>query len=474
MRIAMEALRKTACPERMRRPGRRVPTASFASSLLLAVLLLAASVFSQDVSQPPGSPRVITVEMNHVVHPVSAEILRNAIAEAEESGASAVLIRLNTPGGLMEAMRECVEAIVSSKTPVITYVTPGGARAASAGFFLLQAGDVAAMAPGTSTGAASPVLMGQEMDAVMRKKVEQDASASLRSLAGRRGRNAALAESTVLEAKAFTEEEALREKLIDLVANSEEDLLRKLEGHSYTAWDGERRTLRLGDASLVAYEPSIRERIMAAISNPNIAFVLTVLGALGIYVEFTHPGLIVPGVAGAISLLLGLSALSILPINWMGAALLVLALALFVMEASMPTHGILGTGGVIAMALGAMLLIDSPAPEMRIATSVAIAASVGFGAITVFLLSLVVRATRNKVATGLETLPGKTAIAMEDLNPSGRVRLDGDFWNAVSSGPVAKGAPVRVLTIRGLTLEVEPATPNPEPHSGPHGKETEP
>jgi len=406
-------------------------------------------------------PRVIAADINQIIHPVTVEILKNALAEAEESGASALLIRLNTPGGLMEAMRECVEVIVSARIPVITYVTPSGARAASAGFFLLQAGDIAAMAPGTNTGAASPVLMGQEMDSVMRKKVEEDASASLRSVVSRRGRNAELAETTVLEAKAFTEEEAFKQNLINLIAASEASLFDQWEGREYTAWDGTKQTLRLRGAVVTPYALSLREKLMSAVSNPNIAFVLTVLGALGIYVEFTNPGLIFPGVGGAICVLLGLSALSILPINWMGVALLVLALVFFVLEASVSSHGILGAGGALAMALGAILLVDSPVPEMRIATSVAFAVSLSFAAITVFLLSLVIRAARNKVATGIETLPGRIATAMEPLNPAGRVRLDGDFWNAVSSAPVSKGEQVRVRKIDGLTLEVEPVVSQP-------------
>ncbi len=447
------------------------PGTAFGSALALAGFLLLAVSFTPAQQPVPAEQtdgannasvtRIIAVDLNQVIHPVSVEILRNAIAQAEETGASALLIRLNTPGGLMDAMRECVEIIVASPIPVITYVTPSGARAASAGFFLLQAGDIAAMAPGTNTGAASPVLMGQEMDDVMRKKVEEDASASLRSVVTRRGRNAELAESTVLEAKAFTDEEALGQNLINLIASNDAALIQQLDNREYTAWSGDKRTLRLAGATIEEYQPSLREKLMSAVSNPNIAFVLTVLGALGIYVEFTNPGFILPGVAGAICILLGLSALSILPINWMGVGLLVLALVFFVMEATVTSHGILGSGGAIAMALGAILLIDSPVPEMRIATSVAISVSLGFAAITVFLLSLVVRAARNKVATGVETMPGRIAVAMEDLNPTGRVRLDGDFWNAVTSVPVAKGAQVRVLQIRGLTLQVEPTESQP-------------
>lgn len=465
------ALQATAPPHGQRR--RRLSgserllmlLAVWIAAVLLAVAQSGPQSASGMESAPPPSPptplRVVSVEVNSVIHPVTVEVLRHALEEAEQTNAVALLIRLNTPGGLMDAMRECVETIVSAPVPVISYVAPSGARAASAGFFLLQAADIAAMAPGTNTGAAAPVLMGQEMDATMRKKVEEDASASLRSVVSRRGRNAELAVSTVLEAKAFTDEEALRQNLIDLIASDDAALLRALDGREYLTWSGEKKTLRLANATIVPYSLSLREKLMTAVSNPNIAFVLTVLGALGVYIEFTNPGLILPGVAGAICVLLGLSALSILPINWMGVALLVLALVFFILEASASSHGILGAGGALAMALGAILLVDSPVPEMRIAVSVALAVSLSFTAITVFLLSLVVRAARNKVATGVETMPGRVAIAVEDLNPTGRVRLDGDFWNAVTSAPVAKGQTVRVLRIRGLTLEVEPADNQP-------------
>lgn len=407
---------------------------------------------------PAQSQTVVTVDVDGVVHPITVEILRHAIAQAESSGAAAVLVRLNTPGGLMDAMRECVEAIVASKVPVVTYVTPSGARAASAGFFLLEAGDIAAMTPGTNTGAASPVLMGEKMDPVMRKKVEEDASASLRSIVTRRGRNAELAEKTVLEAKAFTESEALKQNLIDLVAADEAALFAAIAKRTYKNWSGEERVLALTSPVFKPYEKSSRERFMSAVSDPNLAFILTIAGVLGIYVEFTHPGLILPGVAGAIAALVGLSALSILPINWMGVALLVLAVTFFILEANFASHGILGAGGAAAMALGAVMLVDSPIPEMRIRWGVAVAVSLGFTAITIFLLSLVLRAHRSKVQTGAEALPGRRAVAVEDLAPAGRIFLDGDYWNAISSQPVSKGDSVRVKHLSGLTVYVEPET----------------
>lgn len=447
---------------------------ALAKVLLTVLCFTPAPLYSQTATPPSSqsassaaSQTVITVDVDSVIHPITVEILRHAIKQAETTGAAAVLIRLNTPGGMMDAMRECVEVIVASKTPVVTYVTPSGARAASAGFFLLEAGDIAAMAPGTNTGAASPVLMGEKMDPVMRKKVEEDASASLRSIVSRRGRNADLAEKTVLEAKAFTENEALKQNLIDLLADNDRALFEAIAQRRYKSWSGEERTLAVVNPVFVPYQESWREQLMSAVSDPNLAFILTIAGVLGVYVEFTHPGLILPGVAGAIAALLGLSALSILPINWMGVALLVLAAVFFVLEANFASHGILGAGGAVAMALGAVLLVDSPIPEMRIRWGVALAVSLAFTAITVFLLSLVLRAHRSKVRTGVESLPGREAVAVEDLAPSGRIFLDGDYWNAISSAPVAKGDRVRVLRLSGLTVYVEPVAEPSPPSSQP-------
>src|SRR6266852_103719 len=275
----------------------------FALALLLARILSA-------------SPKVLAVDVNGVVHPVTVEIVSRAIHQAQQSNADAILLRLNTPGGLMDAMRQTIQEIVSSPIPVVTYVAPSGGRGASAGFFILEAGDVAAMAPGTNTGAAHPVLMGGQMDPEMKRKVENDASASLRSLAQKRGRNSALAEKAVLESKSFTEKEALDDHLIEHIARDEQDLFAQLDGREVVRFDGRKQILRLAGADVILYQPNLRERIISAVADPNIALILIVLGALGIYVEFSSPGLIAPGVAGAISALLGLSALSVLPINW--------------------------------------------------------------------------------------------------------------------------------------------------------------
>ena len=398
---------------------------------------------------------MVAVDVDQVVHPVTVEILGRAIDQAQREGAQLVLIRLNTPGGLMDASRRAIEKIVASPVPVVTFVTPSGGRAASAGFFLLEAGDVAAMAPGTNTGAASPVAIGVEMDQVMRRKVESDAAASLRSLTAKRGRNSALAEKTVLEAKSFTEKEALDNKLIELIANDERGLLDALNGREITRFDGTKVRLALGGAEIVVYQKTTRESLVAAISDPNIAFVLLILGALGLYLEFTHPGLILPGVAGGILVLLGLAALSVVPINWGGVALLILAVTLFILEAKFASHGILGAGGAVAMVLGALLLVEGP-PEMRIRLGTAVGVTLPFALITVFLLSLVLKARANKVVTGEAGMIGEEGVARTALRPRGTIFVHGELWDAVSSAEVEAGSRVRVVAVEGLTLQVEP------------------
>ena len=419
-----------------------------AASLVTGLALLAHAA--------SATPRAIAVDVDGMVHPVTVEIVAGAIAQARQENASVVILRLNTPGGLMDAMRETIEKIVASPVPVITFVTPSGGRSASAGFFILEAGDVAAMSPGTATGAAHPVMMGGEMDPVMKMKVENDAAALLRSVCAKRGRNAALAETAVRESKSFTDREALDQHLVELVARDAQDLMAQLDGREITRFDGSKVTLRTAGATIDTYEKTLRQRIVSAIADPNIALVLLVIGALGIYVEFTSPGLIAPGVIGAILVLLGLSAMSVLPINWLGAALLLLAFGLFVLEAKFTSHGILGAGGAVAMALGAVMLVNSPVPEMRVRWSTAIGLALPFSIITIFLLSIVLRARRNKTETGQEGMIGLLGTALTPLAPEGTVFVHGEYWKAVAASPLAAGARVRVTAIDKLTLTVEP------------------
>jgi membrane-bound serine protease (ClpP class) len=401
-----------------------------------------------------NAQRVIAVNVDGIIHPVTVEIIGHAIDQASRENAAAVLLRLNTPGGLVDASREIASKIEASRVPVIAYVTPSGGRAASAGFFLLQASDVAAMAPGTNTGASSPVLLNEQMDPAMRHKIENDLSAWLRSTVLKRGRNVELAETTVREAKAFTEKEALDNHLIDRIAPDERALLAGLNGVAVKRFSGSEEVLHTGDAEVVDYQPTWRERIVASIADPNIGFILLVMGALGVYVEFSAPGLIFPGIAGGILLLLGLSSLSVLPINWVGAALLLLGVSLFVLEAKFASHGILGIGGTVAMVLGAMLLVNGP-PEMRIHLMTALSVSVPFALITMFLVTLVIRARANKAVMGPNTLVDQIAEARTALTPSGTVFLQGEYWNAESDAPVEKGVQVRVVSVEGMKLHVK-------------------
>ena len=402
---------------------------------------------------------VIQVDLDRAIHPLSAEIVEQAIEQASAQDAAAVLVRLDTPGGLLSATEDIIEAIVDSKVPVIAYVAPSGGKAASAGFLILISADVAAMAPGTRTGAASPVpLGGGEMDETMRAKVENDAAASVRAVADKRGRNAELAQSAVIDAKAFTEEEALESNLVDVLANDVEDLLETLDGRTILRFDGEEQVLELAGADVVPLDLSFRQRTLLPLTDPGLAFIILALGALGVYIEFSNPGLILPGVLGGIGVLVGLMALSLLPINWAGAGLLVLGVGCLIAEAFVTSGGILAVGGSVAMILGAVMLIDTDIPQLSIGWGTAVAVTVPFAAITVFLLQLAVRSFRYKVSTGSEGMVGETGVAKSEISADGgQVFVHGELWSARSRAPIAKGAAVRVVAVEGLKIDVEPA-----------------
>ncbi len=412
--------------------------------------------FAISLSAACASNRVLVVDVISVVHPVTTEIVSAALSQADAQNAALVVLRLNTPGGLMDAMRDTIQKIVASRVPVVTYVSPSGGRAASAGFFLLEAGDVAAMAPGTNTGAAHPVSMGSQMDPIMKQKVENDAAAALRSLTGKRNRNPELAEKAVLESRSFTDTEARDAHLIEIIAADLPDLLRQLDGREIQRFNGTRQTLRLTGAATDKYQESLRQRIMSALADPNLALILLIVGAFGIYVEFTSPGVIFPGVAGAISVLLGLAALSVLPINGLGAALLFISFVLLFMEVKFHAHGALALTGAAAMAFGAVLLVDGPIPELRVRWITAIGVTLPFVAITTLLVTLAVRARGNKAVTGAAGMIGQIGTAVEDVNPLGRVLVRGEYWNAQSPAAVTAGMKVRVRAVDHLTLLVEP------------------
>jgi membrane-bound serine protease (ClpP class) len=404
----------------------------------------------------PLPARVLRVDIDGIVHPVTSRVIASAIAQAERTHADAVLIRISTPGGLMDATRDIVEQIFRSPVPVITWTGPSGARAASAGFFLLEAADVAAMAPGTNTGASHPVLStGGQMDPLMKTKIENDAAALMRTITTHRGRNEQAAEKTVRESASYTDGEALNLHLIDIVAPDPESLIKQLEGRQITRFDGRKQTLHFESPTIDVYQPALRERALLAIADPNIALLLLVLGALGIYLEFSSPGLVAPGVAGAILVLLALSALAMFPIDWLGAALMILGLTFFVLEAKFATHGVLTAGGAISLALGAVMLIDTSVPELRVRWSTALGLAIPFALITSFLLSMAVRARRNKVVTGQEGMIGQRGIAVGELSPDGTVLVRGEYWKAHASEQVPANEPVRVTGIRGLMLRVE-------------------
>jgi membrane-bound serine protease (ClpP class) len=416
---------------------------------------IAALICSQLLA-PALSAGVVSVSVDGIVQPVTVEIVRSALRQASRERADAVLIRLSTPGGLMDSTREIVEEILHSPVPVIVWVGPSGARAASAGFFLLESADVAAMAPGTNTGASHPVtLSGEAMEPVMKQKVENDAAALMRSIAARRGRNVEAAEKTVRESASYTDREALDSHLIDAIAPDPAALLRQLQGKEIRRFDGRAQTLDFHGPDAEPYRLSLRQRVLLAIADPNIALLLLLFGALGIYAEFSSPGLIAPGVIGSILVLLGLTALALFPIDWLGAALMLLGVTFFVLEAKFATHGILTAGGAAAMLLGSVMLIDTSVPELRIRWSTALAVTVPFALITSFLFSIALRARRNKVITGTEAMIGTTGVALGELNPAGVVMVRGEYWNAVAPARVPAAQEVRIVGLSGLTLRVE-------------------
>jgi membrane-bound serine protease (ClpP class) len=425
--------------------------ACFALHLAALVALLTLSVFA--------SAEVLKIVLNDTIQPVTDEFIGRALAEAKAKNAQALLIEINTPGGLVESTREIIEKIVDSPIPVIVYVTPSGSRAASAGFFILESADVAAMAPGTNTGAAHPVTLGgAKMDDVMKQKVENDLAALMRSVASRRSRDVGIAESAVRESKSFTEQEALSKKLIDYVASSEDDLFRQIEGKSIKRFDGKTVTLNLVGQPIRPFEMTLKQKILDRLMDPNIAFILLAVGLLSLYVEFNHPGAVVPGTVGVVFILVAAFALNLLPVRFAALALIVGSFALFALEAKFASHGVLTTGGIVLLTLGGLLLVDAPIPELRVRFLTALAVSAPLGLITAFLMTIALKARRNKVVTGVQGLIGEVGVAQSDLAPQGKVFVHGEIWNAISAEPVTAGSRVVVRKVAGLQLEVAPLT----------------
>ncbi|MGE5205073.1 MAG: NfeD family protein [Chlamydiota bacterium] len=404
-----------------------------------------------------ASAQVLKIVLDDTIQPISDEFIGRALKKADQEKDQALLIELNTPGGLADSTRHIIEKIVASPVPVIIYVAPSGSRAASAGFFLLQAADVAAMAPGTNTGAAHPVaLMGPKMDDIMKTKVENDAAALMRSIVAKRGRNVEVAESAVRQSKSWSDGEALSQHLIDFVASSQDDLFRQLQGKPIRRFSGQTVTLDLVGKPVRPFEMTLKQRILNYIMDPNIAFILLAIGALALYAEFNHPGAVIPGVVGVIFILLAAFALNLLPTRYAALVLILAAFAMFVLEAKFATHGVLGIGGIALLTLGGLLLVDGPIPEMRVNLLTALAVSIPLGLITVFLMDIALRARRGKVVTGAQGLVGEIGTAHTALTPDGKVFIHGELWDAVARGNVHAGQAVVVRRIDGLRLEVEP------------------
>ncbi len=355
-------------------------------------------------------------------------------------------------------MREIIERILSSEVPVAAYVTPSGGRSASAGFFIAIACDIFVMAPGTNTGAAHPVgvsITGQQMDKTMEEKVTHDAASYIKSIAEKRGRNTKMAEDAVRKSLSYTEKEALEGNLIDLIANNEQEIVDYFNGRSIKRFNGEELLLELEGDEITEISMSARQKFLLTISNPNLAYILFMIGLLGLYFEFSNPGAIIPGVVGAISLLLAIFAFQILPINYVGLMLILLAIGLFILEIKIQSYGILSIGGIISMIIGSTMLINSPIPELRPSLNFIIPVAIGVSLIIIFLIFITVRAHSKKASTGKEGLIGEIGTVQKNLNPEGTVFVHGEIWNAEAPEEIPKGAKVKVVEVlKNLKIKV--------------------
>jgi len=412
----------------------------------------------------PSSAQIARIDLNGIIDPITSEYVVRGIARANAEHAQFVLLRLQTPGGLGASMEEMIAAILNSGIPVVAYVSPSGSSAASAGFFILMAADVASMAPGTNTGAAHPLLEiagfpieGGEAGKTLTEKITSNATAYLRSITSKRHRNVAEAEKAVVESKSFTDNEALDNHLIDFVARDEDELLRELQGYKVQMFSGKSVTLSPRRQAVVSYQMTPREKFLNTISEPNLALILGVLGLILLYVEFTHPGMVAPGVIGGISFLLSILGFSFLPVNYVGVLLIMLAVGLFIAEVKVQGFGVLGLGGVVAMVIGMLILVDSPDPAVRIGLATALSAALPFAVIFMILLFALIKSYRQKPSTGSAGMIGLVGVADSDVFAEGRVRVRGEYWQAHAAAPIRAGTQVCVVGIDNLNLYVEEA-----------------
>ena len=422
-------------------------TKIFYLAVMLAILAGTNIVFA-------GQNDVYIIQVADAISPGTADFIKSGIKTAEENGAACVIIELDTPGGLAESMRLIVQNILASKVPVVVFVYPGGARAASAGVMITMAADVAAMAPGTNIGAAHPVgAGGQEIDKTMSEKVINDMVAQAKSVAEKRDRNAKWVEDAIRESVSVTETEALKENVIDLVATDTDDLIKQLNGREIKG----RGILKLDDVNKVTIKETLRTKILKTISNPNIAYILMMIGLAGLYFEFSHPGAIFPGVIGAIALILAFFAMQTLPVNYAGILLIVLAIIFFIMEMKITSYGLLSVAGVVSLLLGSLMLFKGNAPEMKLSLQVVLPTIILISGFFVAVAGLVFRAQISKPTTGYAGLVGKIGIVKKALTPEGKVFVHGELWNARAKDPIDKDAKVRVVQVVDLILEVESA-----------------
>jgi membrane-bound serine protease (ClpP class) len=427
--------------------------------LTLVVLWLAAVAAA---GAAETAPVVESAVVDAIIHPVTADYMRNTIARADAEGAALVVFTLRTPGGLLDATRDINTAIIHAKTPVVVWVGPSGSRAASAGFLITMAADVAAMAPGTHIGAAHPVAGGGEkMNDVEAKKAESDTAAYARTLATARNRNVTLVEQAVTESRSFTDREALTAAppLVDVVSPDVEDLLRQLNGRTIRRFDGATVTLKLAGARVHDSQMTWAQRVLSAVAHPQIAYLLLTLGTLGLTIELWNPGSVLPGVAGGVCLLLAFFALQVLPVNYTGVALIFFGVMLLILEVKVASHGLLAVGGITSLFFGSIMLIDSPLPELQIGLRVIIPITLALSAIILFLVGLGVQAQRRPAVTGESGMLHTAGEALSSIEPGGigRVSAHGEIWTATSDEPISAGDAVVVTGVKGLLLTVRRA-----------------
>jgi membrane-bound serine protease (ClpP class) len=440
------------------------------AAVLLALALSCALALAQSA---PARPAVVVAELDGIIHPISAEYLGEAIDLADSTGAALVVFVLRTPGGLLDSTRTIVSRMITSRAPVVVYVAPSGARAASAGFVITIAADVAAMAPGTHIGAAHPVSSsGEAQDTTTSEKAASDAAAYVRTLAAARKRNVALAEEAVLKSRAFTDSEAsgASPPLVDMVAPDLNALLRTLDGKTITRFDGRTIVLRLQDAEIVRTEMSWRQKLLGAIAHPQVAYLLLTLGILGLTVELWNPGSVLPGVAGGLSLLLAFFAFQIVPVNTAGLLLVIFGVALLILEVKVPSFGALGIGGTLSLLLGSIMMTRE-VPGVSVSLRLIVPVVLAVAGVVLFLGRLSFRALQLRPVTGREALVGaigRTRTAVSATEP-GQIDVHGEIWRAISDAPIAAHVSVRVVSMQGLTLRVAPAPAGP---STPQGEAT--